>query len=167
MKYLALKESEEGLMHLVFDEGGGYVQPVGDIIYPDALWKLGACSIDPDVGEGQIISYYTEEPYTNGTKIDLGLYIHGKNGNRGEGTGGYEVYLPDYLEPQADIFAGNFNLWISGGGVSEFDGSIKWTMRNEAKGPKLIFTTGGKEWSPYWPKRLEEFKLRGRIEYFI
>jgi len=166
MKYLALKESEDGLIHLVFDEGGGYVQPVGDIIYPVASWKLGASTVDPSVGDGKIICWYTEKPYSNGIRVDLGLYIHGK-GNRGEGTGGYEIYLPDHLEPDIDIYVGHFNLWISGGGVSEFDGSIKWTMRNEEKGPKLIFTTGGKEWSPYWPKRLEEFKLRGRIEYFI
>ena len=168
MKYLAITENADGLNHVVFTDGpsnGGVV--LGEIYYPEASFELGASSADPSLGEGQIIAYYTEDTYTNGTAINLGLYIQSKGGDPGSGTGSYEVYLPDYLKPSSDIFAGSFNIWIAGGGVSEFDGSVKWTMRNTDKGPKLIFTVNGQEWGPMWPKRYADFKLRGSIRYYI
>jgi hypothetical protein len=83
------------------------------------------------------------------------------------GTGSYEIYLPDNLEPVSDWFSGHANVWIAGGGMSEFDGSMKWTMRNTNKGPKLIFTFDGTEWSPTHPKNFADLKLRANIEYWL
>ena len=88
-------------------------------------------------------------------------------GFSGKGTGSYEIYLPDDLEPALDWYEGHMNLWISGGGVSEFDGSIKWTFRNPDKGPKLIITTNGAEWDPTHPKTFANLKLRANISYYL
>jgi hypothetical protein len=143
------------------------VIPLEPIQYPDFSWELGASSEDPSIGSGRKVAYYTEDVYTNGTAINLGLYIEAKGGDPGSGTGSYEVYLPDFIEPEIDIYQGTFNIWIAGGGISEFDGSIKWTMRNPDKGPKLIFTVNGQEWGPTHPKRFADFKLRGSIRYYL
>jgi hypothetical protein len=75
--------------------------------------------------------------------------------------------LPDELEPALDRYSGHANIWIAGGGISEFDGSVKWTMRNAAKGPKLIFTFDGHEWSPTHPKFFADLKLRANISYWL
>jgi hypothetical protein len=58
-------------------------------------------------------------------------------------------------------------LHLAGGGISEFDGSVKWTMRNATKGPKLIFTFNGREWTANDPKPYNDFKLRANIRYFL
>ncbi|OGO17045.1 MAG: hypothetical protein A2Z14_09035 [Chloroflexi bacterium RBG_16_48_8] len=129
---------------------------------------MGASTEDPTVGsEGAIHGWYTEQVYNNGTKIDLELYINVRGGSAGVGTGSYEIYLPDALEPSEDWYVGHANLWIAGGGISEFDGSVKWTMRNTVKGPKLIFTFDGQEWSPTDPKAFADLKLRANIEYWL
>lgn len=144
------------------------VEPIGSLHVFTPIWKLGTSTEDPSIGaEGAIYGWYTEQVYTNGTKIDLELYIKVRHGYPGVGTGSYEIYLPDELEPAVDWFTGHANIWIGGGGISEFDGSVKWTMRNTVKGPKLIFTFDGEEWSPTTPKRFADLKLRVNIEYWL
>ena len=132
------------------------------------VWELGASSADPTIGaNGEIKGWYTKHVYGFGTKIDLELYLNVKGGSPGIGTGGYEIYLPDEIEPALDWYVGHANVWIAGGGISEFDGSIKWTMRNTLKGPKLIFTFDGREWSRTTPKSFADLKLRANISYWL
>ena len=153
---------------MVLNHSNALADPVGEVIFFTPVWELGASSADPNVGaEGSIQGWYTKEVFTNGTKIDLELYIHVRGGYAGLGTGSYEIYLPDHLEPTSDWFTGHVNVWIGGGGYSEFDGSMKWTMRNTAKGPKFIFTFDGTEWSPTHPKNFADLKLRANIEYYL
>ena len=146
-------------------------QPIGpspEFVVFTPVWELGASSADPTIGaNGEIKSWYTKHTYDFGTKIDLELYIHVKGGSAGVGTGSYEIYLPDELEPALDWYVGHANVWIAGGGISEFDGSIKWTFRNEVKGPKLIFTFDGREWSRTTPKSFADLKLRANISYWL
>ncbi|MHC4687080.1 MAG: hypothetical protein ACYTEW_22645 [Planctomycetota bacterium] len=142
-------------------------QEEGEIIYFSPSFELGASSADPSLGTGGALAWYTREEFTNGTRINLGMYIHSVDGSSGIGTGSYEVYIPDALEPAEEYFSDHANLWVAGGGISEFDGSVKWTMRNEEKGPKLIFTFNGKEWNQSWPKNFADFKLRASIEYYL
>jgi len=153
---------------IVLNQADPRTEPSEGVIFFTPVWELGASSADPTVGaEGTISGWYTKEIYNNGTKIDLELYIHVRNGYPGVGTGSYEIYLPDALEPSSDWFTGHANVWIAGGGTSEFDGSMKWTMRNTVKGPKLIFTFNGTEWSPTHPKNFADLKLRANIEYWL
>ena len=155
--------------NVVTNGNGPEPPPPGDeeIYYIPTRWELGASSSDPSVGDGLIQAWYTKDEFTNGTRINLGLYIYAKNGSPGVGTGGYEIYLDDELEPDLDWYSGHANLWIAGGGVSEFDGSIKWSFRNPEKGPKLIFTFNGQEWNPTSPKNFNELKLRASIRYYL
>ncbi len=122
---------------------------------------------NPSLGSGFARAGYTREEYTNGIRISLDIYIRSIGGNAGVGTGGYEVYLPDDIRPGKDIYSGHASLWLAGGGISEFDGSVKWTMRNQTKGPKLIFTFNGREWTANDPKPYNDFKLRANIRYFL
>jgi hypothetical protein len=132
------------------------------------VWELGASSADPTVGaNGEIAGWYTKNTYGYGTKINLELYIKVRGGFAGIGTGSYEIYLPDEIEPALDWYVGHANVWIGGGETSEFDGSMKWTMRNTLKGPKLIFTFDGGEWSPTHPKTFADLKLRANISYWL
>ena len=132
------------------------------------VWELGASSADPTVGaKGEIVGWYTKNTYGFGTKINLELYINVKGGFAGIGTGSYEIYLPEGIEPALDWYVGDVNAWIAGGGISEFNGSMKWTMRNTLKGPKLIFTFDGGEWSPTHPKTFADLKLRANIGYWL
>jgi hypothetical protein len=152
---------------LILNQSGLQPEPVGEIISFTPQWELGASSADPSVGaQGTIKGWYTKEAYTNGTKINLELYIYAKGGSPGVGTGSYEIYLPDEIEPSLDWYVGHANVWIAGGGISEFDGSVKWTTRNTIKGPKLIFTFDGHEWSPTYPKAFADLKLRANISYW-
>jgi hypothetical protein len=153
---------------LVLNQPPSEIAPYGELKFFTPIWELGASDEDPSVGaEGTIRGWYTEQIYTNGTKIDLELYIYVRYGYAGLGTGTYEIYLPDELEPSVDWYVGHANLWIAGGGISEFDGSVKWTMRNTLKGPKLIFTFDGREWSPTDPKPFADLKFRANIEYWL
>jgi len=156
----------EELLSDVPDNGG--TQPAsGDVVYIAPLFALGAASAQPSVGSGKSLGWYVITDYSNVSKVDLWLYIESKGGSAGAGTGGYEVYLSDDLEPEYDWYSGHANLWIAGGGISEFDGSVKWTSRNDGKGMKMIFTFDGKEWNPGWPKAFADFKLRASISYFL
>ena len=146
---------------------GGTPPAQGELIYITPSFELGASTEGPSLGNGWIVAWYTVEEYTNGTKVELELYIHVDGGSKGVGTGSYEVYLPDDIEPAEDYYVGHANAWISGGGISEFDGSVKWTHRNEVKGPKLIFTFDGQEWSPTSPKDFGNLKLRANISYWL
>jgi len=141
--------------------------PQGELIYLIPSFELGASSEDPTIGTGSIAGWYTKDIFANGTRINLQLYLNVVGGSKGVGTGSYEFYLPDEIEPSQDWYAGNANLWISGGGISEFDGSVKWTFRNPDKGPKLIFTFNGQEWSPASPKAFANLKLRANIVYWL
>lgn len=153
---------------LVLNQSSMQSEPSGEVFYFTPRWELGASSADPSVGSGGTLrGWYTREVYENGTKIQLELFIHVRAGFSGIGTGSYEIYLPDTLEPASDWFTGHANVWIAGGGVSEFDGSMKWTMRNTVKGPKLIFTFNGSEWSPTHPKNFADLKMRANIEYWV
>ena len=153
---------------LVLNQPPSQLEPYGELKFFTPIWELGASDADPGIGaQGSIHGWYTEQDYSNGTKIDLELYIHVRGGYAGIGTGSYEIYLPDELEPAVDWYAGHANIWIAGGGISEFDGSVKWTMRNTVKGPKLIFTFDGQEWSPKTPKLFADLKLRANIEYWL
>lgn len=151
-------------------------EPLGDseldtIVYSGLRFELGAKPADggenPSLGSGFARAGYTREEYTNGIRISLDIYIRSIGGNAGVGTGGYEVYLPDDIRPGKDIYSGHASLWLAGGGISEFDGSVKWTMRNQTKGPKLIFTFNGREWTANDPKPYNDFKLRANIRYFL
>jgi hypothetical protein len=153
---------------LVLNQPPVQLESYGELKSFTPIWELGASDEDPSIGaEGNIQGWYSEQVYDNGTKIDLELYIHVRNGYAGIGTGSYEIYLPDELEPAVDWYVGHANIWIAGGGISEFDGSVKWTMRNTIKGPKLIFTFDGQEWSPRTPKLFADLKLRANIEYWL
>jgi hypothetical protein len=153
---------------LILNQQPIQLEPNGELKFFTPIWELGASDEDPSIGSGgSIHGWYTEQVYSNGTKIDLELYINVRGGYAGLGTGSYEIYLPDELEPSVDWYAGHANVWIAGGGISEFDGSMKWTMRNSIKGPKLIFTFDGQEWSPTTPKRFADLKLRANIEYWL
>ena len=152
----------------VLDEEGKYVgfYFVGDgwepndeqdtIVYLAPRFELGAKPLvggrNPTLGMGIATAEYTVEEFTNGTRIDLDIYISNAGGNAGVGTGSHELYLPDELVPAKEIYSGHVNLWVGGGGISEFDGSVKWTLRNQTKGPKLIFTFNGVEWDGRNPK---------------
>jgi hypothetical protein len=139
-----------------------------DFVVFTPSWELGASDSDPTIGaDGKIVGWYTKHSYAFGTRIDLELFLHVKGGTPGVGTGSYEIYLPDSIEPALDWYVGHANVWIAGGGISEFDGSMKWTMRNETKGPKLIFTFDGREWSPTTPKTFADLKLRANISYWL
>ena len=142
-------------------------QEAGSIVYLVPWFELGACEQDPSLGSGGALAWYTVEEFTNGTCINLNLYIHSAGGASGIGSGGYEVYLPDELDPAEEYYSGHANMWLSGGGISEFSGSVKWTLRNATKGPKLIFTFHGKEWTINDPKPYADFKLRASIRYFL
>jgi len=153
---------------LVLNQPPVQLEPYGELKFFTPIWELGASDEDPSIGaEGTIHGWYTEQVFSNGTKIDLELYIHVRGGYAGLGTGSYEIYLPDELEPSVDWYVGHANVWVAGGGISEFDGSVKWTMRNTIKGPKLIFTFDGQEWSPKTPKPFADLKLRANIEYWL
>jgi hypothetical protein len=130
-------------------------------------FELGASSSDPSVGSGVVEAEYYIKEFENRRKVDLTIFIQSRAGTSGVGTGSYELYLPDEIEPSEDKYSGHANIWISGGGISEFDGSVKWTMRNTLKGPKLIFTFDGTEWGPTHPKNYADFKLRASIEYYL
>ena len=163
----------------VLDEEGKYVgfYFVGDnwdapneldtIVYLAPRFELGASTEDPSLGSGGALAWYTREEFTNGTCINLNLYIHSSGGSSGIGSGGYEVYLPDELRPAEEYYSGHANMWLAGGSTSEFDGAVKWTLRNQTKGPKLIFTFNGKEWTINDPKPYANFKLRASIRYFL
>ena len=150
-------------------------EPESDaIVYLSPSFELGAKKTvegipgrDPSLGTGGALAWYTREEFSNGTRINLDIYLNNVGGYVGIGTGSHELYLPDELEPAQDIYSGHANLWVGGGGISEFDGSVKWTMRNEVKGPKLIFTFCGVEWDGLNPKRWANFKLRANIRYFL
>jgi hypothetical protein len=143
-------------------------EPESDaIVYLSPSFELGASSADPSLGSGGALAWYTREEFNNGARINLDIYLNNVGGDAGVGTGSYELYLPDELEPAKDIYSGHANLWVGGGGISEFDGSVKWTMRNATKGPKLIFTFGGVEWDGLNPKNWANFKLRASIRYFL
>jgi hypothetical protein len=130
-------------------------------------FELGASSADPSLGTGGALVEYTVKEFENGKRVNLKVFIKSVGGSSGIGTGSYELYLPEEIEPSKDNYSGHANLWISGGGISEFDGSMKWTFRNVEKGPKLIFTFGGQEWHPSHPKSYADFKLRASIEYYL
>ncbi len=154
----------------VFPEPGE--EPNGDselatIVQLQPLFEMGASTKDPSLGSGGALVEYTREEYTNGIRISMDIDIRSIGGNAGVGSGGYEVYLPNNLEPAKDSYVGHANLWLAGGGISEFDGSVKWTMRNATKGPKLIFTFSGREWTANDPKPYNDFKLRANIRYFL
>lgn len=152
---------------LVLNQSSLQTEPTGEVINFTPKWELGASTIDPSVGaQGTIKGWYTREVYSNGTRVNLELYIYVKGGDPGKGTGSYEIYLPDGIEPSSDWYVGHANIWIAGGGISEFDGSVKWTIRNTIKGPKLIFTFDGNEWSPTHPKVFADLKLRANIGYW-
>ena len=174
----------EQYIKLVLDENDKYV----GAYYVGDNWEAGAPELDtvaqlrprfelgskpavggknPSLGSGGALVEYTREEYTNGIRISMDIYIHSVGGSAGVGSGGYEVYLPDDLMPTKDSYVGTANLWRAGGGISEFDGSVKWTMRNQTKGPKLIFTFNGREWTADNPKRYNDFKLRANIRYFL
>ncbi len=150
---------------------GGTPPPQDELIYLTPGFELGAKPAvggrNPTVGTGSIVAWYTITKFANATRVDLELWIDNRDGDSGVGTGSYEVYLPDEIEPNVDWYVGHANAWISGGGISEFDGSVKWTLRNEEKGPKLIFTFDGKEWNPTWPKRYADLKIRANITYWL
>jgi len=142
-------------------------QELDSIVYLVPSFELGASSADPSLGTGGALAWYTKDIYKNGTCINLHIYLSNVGGDAGVGTGSYELYLPDEIEPAKDLYSGHANLWVAGGGVSEFDGSVKWTFRNTEKGPKLIFTFNGQEWGPKNPKFYADFKLRASIEYYL
>ena len=137
------------------------------IVHIMPRFEMGASTEDPSLGSGGALVEYTREEYTNGIRISMDIYINSDGGSAGVGSGGYEVYLPDDIRPAKDIYSGHANLWLAGGGISEFDGSVKWTMRNQTKGPKLIFTFNGREWTANDPKPYNNFKLRANIRYFL
>lgn len=151
--------------------GNGDLPTDQAIVYIDPAWEIGAKPViggkNPSPGTGQIRGWYTINEFTNGKRVNLKLYLEVKDGKPGNGTGSYEIYLPDALEPKLDWFVGHANAWISGGGISEFDGSLKWTFRNQAKGPKLIFTFDGTEWDPTHPKQFGNLKIRANISYLL
>jgi hypothetical protein len=138
-----------------------------EIVYFSPSFELGASSADPSLGSGGALAWYTREEFTNGTRIVLSLFINNVGGSAGVGTGSHEVYIPDEIEPAKDYYSGHANLWVAGGGISEFDGSVKFTFRNQEKGPKLIFTFNGVEWDGANPKAWNNFKLRASIEYYL
>ena len=153
---------------LVLTQPDSMTNPTSSLVSSTPRWELGASTADPTVGfEGTLQAWYTKETYSNGIKVNLELFIHVQKGQRGIATGGYEIYLPTEIEPSSDRFVGDANVWIAGGGISEFDGSVKWTMRNTLKGPKLIFTFDGREWSPTHPKAFADLKLRAFISYWL
>ena len=144
----------------------------GTLYWFTPIWDLGAGDNDPRIGSaGTALMVAHVEPSSNGEVISLWLYVKtGRDGfYAGQGSGGYQFFLPPeyaHLAPNEGVdFAGHANVWIAGGGRSEFDGSIKWTFRNPDHGPKLIVTFDGAEWSPTSPKALIEGKFRAYIEY--
>jgi hypothetical protein len=156
------------LLPLVLNQTYPQNEPVGEVISFKPRWELGASTSDPTIGAGGVIhGWYTKTVFANATRVDVELYLHAKGGTPGIGSGGYEIYLPDNLEPDKDWYVGHANIWIAGGGISEFDGSVKWTMRNSTKGPKLIFTFDGREWSPTHPKSFADLKLRANIQFWL
>ncbi len=154
-----------------FPNGPSEPEPEQDtIVQLMPSFQLGAKGTDgknPTLGTGGALVEYTREEFTNGTRINLDIYINNVGGNAGVGTGSHELYLPDELRPAKETYSGHANIWIGGGGISEFDGSVKWTLRNQTKGPKLIFTFNGVEWDGLNPKRWNNFKLRASIRYFL
>ena len=145
----------------------GEPQPTGSVVYIVPSFQLGASSQDPSLGAGNITAWYTVDVFTNAQRINMQIFLDVRGGSPGVGTGSYEVYLPPSIWPAYDWYKGDMNLWISGGGISEFDGSVKWTFRNQDKSPKLIFTTNGQEWSPTHPKKFADLKLRANITYYL
>lgn len=153
---------------IVYNQLDPPAQATPDFVVFSPSWELGASSADPTIGAGgKLVGWYTKHEYPFGTRIELELFLHVKGGYAGLGTGSYEIYLPDSIEPALDWYVGHANVWIAGGGISEFDGSMKWTMRNATKGPKLIFTFDGQEWSPTKPKAFADLKLRANISYWL
>ncbi len=155
-------------------------EPNGDTEPPDAIvylrqdqfsFELGAKAgpdgANPTLGTGGALVWYTKDEFTNGARINLQIYVKSIGGSGGVGTGSYELYLPEEITLAEDYYSGHANLHTSGGGISEFDGSVKWTFRNEEKGPKLIFTFDGTEWTKARPKQYADLKLRASISYFL
>jgi hypothetical protein len=74
-------------------------EPIGELKTFTPIWELGASDADPSIGaNGTIHGWYIEQAYSNGTKIDLELYIYVRGGYAGIGTGSYEIYLPDEVD---------------------------------------------------------------------
>ena len=151
-------------------EPGGGSNVYRDLIGLVPILDLGVATNEPVIGSDGYSRAYVVRDYLDGHSI-MTLYLNiysGRSGfYRGDGSGSYQIFIPDYLEPGFIDFdyAGHCNNWIAGGGISEFDGSIKWTERNPDHGPKLIFTFNGREWTPTAPKLLTEFRLRCTISW--
>jgi len=149
--------------------GEGSVGFLGGIEEVDVILDYGATDDDPRLGSGGYqradIAYVC---IGDGAFVTAFVNIYsGRGFYAGEGSGSYQVFLPDEFEPNGFESSGHVNVWIAGGGISEFDGSMKWTYRNQNHGPKLIFTFNGVEWSERAPKNLMEFRLRASISYLI
>lgn len=130
----------------------------GEVFYVVPVWEVGTYKPEeghehPDIGNGELIAWYTEEVFTNATKINLSVYLHLKNGNPGKTDGSYELILPDSITPDLDWYSESFNLWMSGSGQKEFTGSAKWHKTDKTENPiRIIFTLEGIEWSPTEPR---------------
>ena len=143
----------------------------GQLYWFTPIWDLGATSDDPRIADnGFSLAVAAVQPLANGELIDLWIYLKsGRGAYLGNGSGSYQFFLPDefaFLLPNEGMeFAGTANMWIGGGGISEFTGSAKWTFRNSDQGAKVILSFEGVEWDSLHPKRLGEFKLRLHISY--
>ena len=143
----------------------------GKLYWFTPVWDLGATSDDPRIADnGFSIAVAAVQPLANGELIDLWIYLKsGRGAYLGNGTGSYQFFLPEeyaFLLPNEGVeFAGSANIWISGGGISDFTGSAKWTFRNADHGAKIILSFEGVEWDSQNPKQLGEFKLRLHISY--
>ncbi len=137
------------------------------IVYLAPQFKLGASTEDPSLGTGGALAWYTKEVFTNGTRIDLQVFVENIGGSAGVGTGSYELFLPEEITPPEDYYSDNAAIWIAGGEISDFDGSMKWNDDDGKSKMKLIFTFEGFEWSKSRPKTYNNFKLRANIRYFL
>lgn len=152
--------------------GSGGSELQGDTFNFSVELDLGTTTDDPRWGTNAYHNAKLSYVCVGGEAVvTLWLNIYsGRGFYKGNGTGSYQVFLPaeyEQFEPQGFEYSGHVNIWIGGGGISEFDGSMKWTYRNSVHGPKLLFTFDGQEWFPHSPKNLTEFKLRGTIIYSV
>lgn len=93
----------------------------------------------------------------------------------GEGTGGYEIEIPEaaaeIIPSSMFAFSLHGSLWIKGG-KSCWPAELKWSDREFVKDQpnpkmKIIVFAGGYEWTKVYPKVIKEFKLTAHGRYWI
>jgi hypothetical protein len=137
---------------------GNGEDPQGEIVYisePDIRWEVGVGDDHPSVGNGLLLAWYTREEFSNGTRINLSIWLHRDGGSAGVSSGGYEIILPEAITPTEEWYSSHFNIWMSGSGKKEYTGSAKWHLTDKAADDdpmRIIFTMDGVEWSPTEPR---------------